>query len=717
MEETRGLECFWGDDKHPHCAHGPTVLFGKYIDDTLEQFYVCSACRDRKECRFYLKYGEQLTKNQHDVWEKEKKKVSKSYDHQELFIRFNKSLATNPDNRSYCHDCERLIFIHEKDKHSDHKMTVGLTDYQMYHPTEVLKPLENSKKEAQYLFSQKSVQDIINMLLELKAKQVICIGAPRIHEYISQNFNDQMSSLLLDMDGRFVSIFMAINNCSCFYVDLNNSNDLFFLSQHNFFSPLNYGWYNLFNHYFFNDNAQFLFKDFLTQNNGKDMYLICDPPFGGRVELISQTIKKISDLHKKLNKIKNDEDNLKIMFIFPYFMEHIIREKSNPPSVVGGLKDLKMLDYKVDYENHPLFITNSNGRKYGSPIRIFTNVPLRLIKLLESDGYKYCKRCQKWVSNENKHCKKCKDCTSKDGRRYRHCNKCNRCVKPTWKHCNVCQKCLLEKHKCNNKQKISGRCFKCNELGHTEKNCESSKEESKNKLQKSGKRKMNVNEDITLINKKKKKNTSSNVDSNEKSNEPSILKLNNNSKESSISEEPTDKNFVFKHPTDSSNNLVKVFIENMTKQILLVFITSFILISSACLITNCPRGGKRVDNEVPLVTTTEYPVKDCISCGPNGQGQCFGSNICCGPTFGCHMGTSYTKKCRKEFSDQISCLSGFAMCSGNVGRCAAIGICCSQESCFLDPICRLSDNLPVGRKLNTELSELVSELETLIESE
>ncbi|XP_046837606.1 rRNA N6-adenosine-methyltransferase ZCCHC4 isoform X1 [Vespa crabro] len=511
MEKTRNLECFWRDDKHPHCAHGPTVLFGKYIDGTLERFYVCSACRDRKLCRFYLKYGEKLTKLQQDIWEKEKKKIAQSYNHQKLFIRFNTLLATSPNNRSYCHDCEKLIFINERNKHNDHLTMVGLTDYQMHHPTEVLKPLENSKKEAQYLFSKKSVKDIINMLLELKAKQVICIGAPRIHEYISQNLEDKLSSLLLDIDGRF----------------------------HNFLSPLSYGWYNLFNHYFFNENAQFVFEDFLTQNKGKDLYLICDPPFGGRVELISQTIKKISDLHKKLNKVEGNNDDLKIMFIFPYFMEFIMREKSNPPSVTGGLRDLKMLDYKVDYENHPLFKTDSTGRKYGSPIRIFTNIPLSLLKLPVSDGYKYCKKCQKWVSSENKHCKKCKDCTSKDGRRYKHCNLCERCVKPSWKHCNICKRCLLEKHKCNNKPKISGCCFKCKKLGHTNKNCEASNDKPIEKLENFGKRKINVNEDSIVI-KKKKKSTSTSINFNENSSELLIRKRKVKSKESLISEKTTD---------------------------------------------------------------------------------------------------------------------------------------------------------------------------------
>lgn len=206
-----------------------------------------------------------------------------------------------------------------------------------------------------------------------------------------------------------------------------------------------------------------MFEDFISQNKGKNTYLICDPPFGGRVEPMSYTIKIISDLHRKLNNIvDNDNDNsLKIMFMFPYFMEHIMKEKSNPLSVAGGLKDLEMSDYKVDYDNHPLFVLG----KQGSPVRLFTNVPLKLLELPTSDGYKFCKKCKKWVSAENKHCKKCKECTSKDGRTYKHCDICERCVKPTWEHCGACKRCMLEKHTCGQVPNIVGRCFKCNELG------------------------------------------------------------------------------------------------------------------------------------------------------------------------------------------------------------------------------------------------------------
>ncbi|KAL6262811.1 hypothetical protein P5V15_005601 [Pogonomyrmex californicus] len=442
MSDPRGVEYLWESlANHPRCPHGPTLLFGRYIKGEIDKFYACSACRDRKLCRFYLKYDQELSKSQKHMWELENKKFVRRYIHQELYIRFNKLKTESVTKRCYCHSCEKLIFNFEKDDHIDHEITEHLTDYQMHHPTELLKPLENAKKEAQYLFSKKSTEDIINMLLKLGAKQVLCIGTPRIHEYIIEHHMDQMSSLLLDFDGRF----------------------------HNFFGPLDYCWYNLFNHHFFNKDAIGIFKDFLTQNDGKDTYLICDPPFGGRVEPISYTIQTISDLYKKLN--KHDDFSLKIMFIFPYFMEHIMREKSNPPCVTGGLKDLKMSDYKVDYDNHPLFISEKHGKKYGSPVRIFTNIPLNLLELPMSDGYKFCKHCEKWVSGENKHCKKCKECTSKDGQTYKHCNICKRCVKPTWKHCQICKRCMLEKHICGSIPIITGKCFKCDELGHTRKEC------------------------------------------------------------------------------------------------------------------------------------------------------------------------------------------------------------------------------------------------------
>ena len=77
----------------------------------------------------------------------------------------------------------------------------------MKHPTEILKPIENSKQEAQYFFTKQTTEDIVNILVKLGATQILCIGTPKIHEYILENYEDTISSLLLDFDGRFVSLF------------------------------------------------------------------------------------------------------------------------------------------------------------------------------------------------------------------------------------------------------------------------------------------------------------------------------------------------------------------------------------------------------------------------------------------------------------------------------------------------------------------------------
>lgn len=156
-------------------------------------------------CKFYLKEGEKLTKQQAAKWEQKRKEFTSRYHHRLLYVHLNKIMSLPPERRYYCHTCEKLIHYDDKEKHKDHDLKEGITDYEMKHPTEMLKPLENSRQEAQYFFSKKSTEDMINVLVKLGAKQVLCIGTPKIHEYILDKYEDKISSLLLDLDGRFVS--------------------------------------------------------------------------------------------------------------------------------------------------------------------------------------------------------------------------------------------------------------------------------------------------------------------------------------------------------------------------------------------------------------------------------------------------------------------------------------------------------------------------------
>lgn len=89
-----------------------------------------------------------------------------------------------------------------------------------------------------------------------------------------------------------------------------------------------------------------------------------DPPFGGRLEPIASTLKIIEADYQRLNETEN---GLPVFLFFPYFME---------PQILNSLSDYNMADYKVDYDNHSLFKDGSKGRKFGSPVRVFTNLSL-----------------------------------------------------------------------------------------------------------------------------------------------------------------------------------------------------------------------------------------------------------------------------------------------------------------------------------------------------
>ncbi|KAB0792951.1 hypothetical protein PPYR_12571 [Photinus pyralis] len=108
-----------------------------------------------------------------------------------------------------------------------------------------------------------------------------------------------------------------------------------------------------------------------------------------------------------------------------------------------------------------------------------------------------------------------------------------------------------------------------------------------------------------------------------------------------------------------------------------------------CLITNCPRGGKR-GGKLALETN----IKQCVSCGPGQSGQCFGPHICCGP-FGCLMGTAETTVCKRDgyFHELEPCIAGSMSCRRNMGRCATDGLCCDQDSCHVDRLCASDEKI------------------------
>ncbi|XP_053430775.1 vasopressin-neurophysin 2-copeptin [Nycticebus coucang] len=106
---------------------------------------------------------------------------------------------------------------------------------------------------------------------------------------------------------------------------------------------------------------------------------------------------------------------------------------------------------------------------------------------------------------------------------------------------------------------------------------------------------------------------------------------------------------------------------------------SLLAFSSACYFQNCPRGGKRAMPDVEL--------RQCLPCGHEDNGRCFGPSICCLDDVGCFMGTTEALRCQEENYLSSSCQSGHKPC-GNEGRCSSAGFCCDHQSCMVAPECR-----------------------------
>ncbi|XP_019818099.2 rRNA N(6)-adenosine-methyltransferase ZCCHC4 isoform X5 [Bos indicus] len=217
--------------------------------------------------------------------------------------------------------------------------------------------------------------------------------------------------------------------------------------------------YNMFNHHFFDGKAALeVCKTFLQEDKGEGVIMVTDPPFGGLVEPLAVTFKKLIAMWKEGHSQDNSQKELPIFWIFPYFFESRICQ---------FFPSFCMLDYQVDYDNHALYKHGKTGRKQ-SPVRIFTNIPPNKIILPIEEGYRFCPLCQRYVSLENQHCEHCNSCTSKDGRKWNHCFLCKKCVKPSWIHCSICNHCALPDHSCKGPK---DGCFICGELDHKRSAC------------------------------------------------------------------------------------------------------------------------------------------------------------------------------------------------------------------------------------------------------
>lgn len=422
---------------HPRCKHGPSLLFCKELGGNhgTKKFFACSAYRNRKDCDFYQSFEDKLSQARRFRLSEAAKEFVRSNNYSESFksVReFKNKTREKLDNgssiegfskQSDVYDSDGLKFCQTCDKVAasdciEHK-SVMLNQADLCFPTKIVKAKSSDKKEAQYFFSNSATEFFKGLIKKLEFTNVLCIGCPSVYESLP---NDLISrSMLLDIDPRFLS----------------------------FYSSEQFLWFNFFNgHFFHGESDAVKFRDFLI--SCEKLLIILDPPFGAKTELISHSLDRV------INQLEmfSISASASIVWVFPYFMERQILQSRN---------DLAMSDYKVTYSGHARFNGAESGRKLGSPVRVFTSIPLNILELPVNEGYRNCHICQRWVSLENKHCYECGKCTSKDGRTYVHCTLCKRCVKPTYTHCSKCGTCNLPEHKCGDITNRSEVVYKSNE--------------------------------------------------------------------------------------------------------------------------------------------------------------------------------------------------------------------------------------------------------------
>ncbi|KAK7910214.1 hypothetical protein WMY93_014898 [Mugilogobius chulae] len=170
------------DRPAPCCPHGPTLLFEKICEEGAKgrRFYACSACRDRKDCNFFQ-------------WEDEKVSEARRLAREEE----NKSKMPPFTHKQYCARLKKFA------DHSSHRLA-EVTSAQLKRPSVLLRPLENKKSNAQYLFADRSANFLLDTLVKLGFNKVLCVGTPRLHELIKlrtlEKKDEPIKSLLLDID-------------------------------------------------------------------------------------------------------------------------------------------------------------------------------------------------------------------------------------------------------------------------------------------------------------------------------------------------------------------------------------------------------------------------------------------------------------------------------------------------------------------------------------
>lgn len=94
-------------------------------------------------------------------------------------------LKAPKEGRGYCLTCAELFLDSDYHKHVRHDILTKISMKHIRRPTLLLKASTQKEKEAQYFFSPKTIDYIVESLKELDFDRLILIGCPSIHEKVS----------------------------------------------------------------------------------------------------------------------------------------------------------------------------------------------------------------------------------------------------------------------------------------------------------------------------------------------------------------------------------------------------------------------------------------------------------------------------------------------------------------------------------------------------
>ncbi|CAB3404133.1 unnamed protein product [Caenorhabditis bovis] len=381
-----------GIDNIPQCSHGPCLLFSKKCEEGPDEvFFACAIYRNNEKlCDFKAFYDQEngtirCEKDTSSDNESEPSKPKlKRKKKKELFgyNKIPKSLSEmKPDD--VCLYCTECIMVYA----NKHECVCEPIDREkLQYPTQLLPPLDVQNGESQFFFSQQSLDLITKSIQNSGVEGVLCIAAPRVFETIRVRY-PETPVFLLDFDKRFAK----------------------------FFPSRQYAQYSMLVDHFYDKKSEEKLLNFFK--GCASVVVVVDPPFGVFMDPLLQSIEK---MRKRFESVGNPPEQLFTTLIAPLFIrKHILKHDEK----------MWMSDYRVTYENHKVY-----GNPERTIVRIFTNLPKTSIDLKDTDGYKFCDTCEKYVIMHNQHCKFCDNCTSIENGVFHHCHICKKCVKPKYTH-------------------------------------------------------------------------------------------------------------------------------------------------------------------------------------------------------------------------------------------------------------------------------------------